>query len=113
MTQTAAQLPNTALLWEWAQGRIVATEEDVKANVLALLRAVQITVLPGSPTAAASPPISMICGPTAGCGKTTPFVARGGMLMMPEQCAHCGKPFGAAMSLDGPVSVFHFARSDG
>lgn len=112
MSQTVTDLPNTALLWEWAQGRIVVTDDDIKANVLALLRAVQISVLPTSPTTAASPPTSMICGPTAGCGKTTPFVARGGMLMMPEKCMHCGQIFvGGAMPVDGTVSIFRFDRS--
>jgi len=52
-------------------------------------------------------PLAMLCGPTCGCGKATPFVRGGGdnYWMCPAACMHCGKSFGASWATTMPGSA--------
>lgn len=53
------------------------------------------------PTNTTAAVVSMVCGPTCGCGKSTPFVRAGSGWMSPSACVHCGKSFGAPMLVGG------------
>jgi hypothetical protein len=52
-------------------------------------------------------PLTMICGPTCGCGKGTPFIPDGhGTWLCPAACMHCGKSFGGSQWATGnPATV--------
>lgn len=47
------------------------------------------------------PTYAMVCGPTCGCGKSTPMTKSVAWLC-PEKCAHCGKQF---LGLAGPLTL--------
>jgi hypothetical protein len=50
--------------------------------------------------------IDLICGPTLGCGKATPFTqAKDGSWHSPATCLHCGQAFAGPFVLGGPHAV--------
>jgi hypothetical protein len=48
--------------------------------------------------------LSLVCGPTCGCGKSTPFTRTMNGWMAPAACMHCGKSFGSSLAvIDRPT----------
>lgn len=85
------------VVWRNLSAMIVALEdrrasEEADARIESLTRDAATT---------SDPTYAMVCGPTCGCGKSTPMTKSVAWLC-PEKCAHCGKQF---LGLAGPLTL--------